>query len=142
MSGLIDFDIDIEHKFERDLWAYLGRVARALGVGQESCSVDLDVPVSAYIALDWRVDRYPDRDLALLWHEVHGWAAAVEASCGEDMLVLAYLGGPEVLPDPRAVVRLIAELRAEEHPVGCAEPPVLREPGYHHELIDCHRPSR
>jgi len=136
VSGLIDFDIDIEQRFERGLWTYLGRVATALGVGCESCSIDLDVPVSAYIALDWRLNRYPDRDLALLWDEVHGWSVAVEASCGEDMLVLTYLGGPEVLPDPRTVVRLVAELRAEYYPIGRSDPPVLRSPGRHQELID------
>jgi hypothetical protein len=141
MSNLIDFDVDVEHHFARGLRAYLDSVASALGVGLESCTVDLDVPASAYVALDWRLGRFPDRDLALLWDERHGWAAAVEAPCGEDLVVLGYLG-TEVAPDPRHVVRFLAALRAEDHTLGRPDPPRFREPGAHHELLDTFSPYR
>jgi hypothetical protein len=132
LSSQVDYDL--EFWFQEGLRAYLGSVARALGFGIESCTVDVDVPVSAYVAVDWRLRRFPDRDVALLWDEVHGWAVAVEASCGEDVIVLAYLGGEEILPEPRAVVRFLAGLRAGDL---TADPgsPVLRRAGRHEELL-------
>ncbi|WP_410589963.1 DUF6292 family protein [Amycolatopsis sp. lyj-23] len=133
MSGLID--ADLEFWFQRGLRAYLGEVARALGFGLESCTVDVDVPVSAYLAVDWRLRRFPERDVALLWDEVHGWAAAVEAACGEDMIVLSYLGGEDVLPPPDEVVRFLTALRAGAGEPDCPGSPVLRRAGRHQELL-------
>lgn len=127
-------DPDLEYWFQRGLRAYLGSVAKALGFGYESCTVDVDVPVSAYLAVDWRLRPFPDRDVALLWDEVHGWAAGVEAACGEEVLVLAYLGGGEILPEPRAVVRFLAALRAGDVS-GDSGLPVLRRAGRHQELL-------
>ena len=109
MSSLIDSDV--EYRFNRGLRGYLQAVTAALGIGLESCTVDLDTPVSAYVAIDWRLTRFPGRDVALIWDEQHGWAATIEAGCGEDVIVLAYLGGDDVLPDPRHVVRFMAALR-------------------------------
>jgi hypothetical protein len=131
-------DSDLEDWFQRGLRAYLGGVAGALGFGMESCSVDLDIPVSAYLALDWRLRRYPDRDVALLWDEVHGWAVAVEAPCGEEVIVLSYLGGADgadVLPEPRAVVRFLAALRAGDLTSDWPGSPNLRRAGRHQELL-------
>uniref|UniRef100_UPI0035E4303C DUF6292 family protein n=1 Tax=Amycolatopsis pithecellobii TaxID=664692 RepID=UPI0035E4303C len=68
----------------------LRKVTDALGIGLESCTVDHDSPVSAYVALDGRLPHYPDRDVALLWDERHGWAAAIETHSGEDLIVLRY----------------------------------------------------
>ncbi|MEU0532709.1 DUF6292 family protein [Amycolatopsis tolypomycina] len=133
MSGLID--TDLEFWFQRGLRAYLGEVARALGFGLESCTVDVDVPVSAYVAVDWRLRRFPERDVALLWDEVHGWAVAVEAACGEDMIVLSYLGGDDVLPPPREVVRFLTALRAGVQVSAGPGSPVLRRAGRHQELL-------
>ncbi|WP_103353576.1 DUF6292 family protein [Amycolatopsis sp. CA-128772] len=133
MSALID--TDFEFWFQRGLRAYLGEVARALGFGFESCTVDVDVPVSAYVAVDWRLRRFPERDVALLWDEVHGWAVAVEAACGEEMIVLAYLGGADILPPAREVVRFLAELRAGAPDPDGPGSPVLRRPGRHQELL-------
>ncbi|MGA6162125.1 DUF6292 family protein [Amycolatopsis magusensis] len=133
MSSLIDSDV--EYRFTRGLRGYLEAVTSALGIGLESCTVDLDTPVSAYIAIDWRLGRFPGRDVALIWDEQHGWAVTIEAGCGEDVIVLAYLGG-EVLPDPRAVVRFLAALRADDHSLGQPDPPGLRVPGRHHELLE------
>jgi hypothetical protein len=134
LSILIDFGRDTEFSFERRLRGYLGAVARAVGVGLESCTLDAGTPASAYIALDWRLSRFPGHDLALVWDEVHGWAAALEDTAGKAATILAYLGG-EVLPEPRAVVRFLAAVRADDPVVGTLEAPVLREPGGHERLL-------
>lgn len=133
MSGLTDYDQ--EYWFQRGLRAYLGDVAKALGFGLESCTVDLDLPVSAYLAVDWRLRGFPDRDVALLWDEVHGWAVAIEAACGEDVIVLCYLGGDDILPEPRVVVRFLAALRAGDVSAGPGGSPVLRRAGSHQDLL-------
>ncbi|MEV4602959.1 DUF6292 family protein [Amycolatopsis sp. NPDC049253] len=102
----------------------MAAVSAAVGVGVESCTVDLDDPVSAYVALDVRLRRRPGRDTALVRDERHGWSFAMETHSGEDLLVLAYLGG-EVVPEPIAVRRFVAGVRsADAVPV-----PVPPEPG-------------
>ncbi|MFD8498747.1 DUF6292 family protein [Amycolatopsis sp. NPDC059657] len=108
---------------------YLSAVATELGVGLESCTIDCDLPRSAYLALDWRLDRFPGRDLALLWDERHGWSAAIETHSGEDLIVLSYLGGDSVLPAPDTVARFVAALRAGDHSAGRPDPPALRDAG-------------
>ncbi|MEV6824639.1 DUF6292 family protein [Amycolatopsis sp. NPDC051102] len=133
MSILIDFGRDTEFSFERRLRGYLGAVARAVGVGLESCTLDTGTPAAAYIALDWRLSRFPGHDLALVWDEVHGWAAAIEDAAGAT--VLTYLGG-EILPEPRSVVRFLAAVRADDPEAGTLEAPVLREAGDHEQLLN------
>jgi hypothetical protein len=86
------------HTLRRSLLGYFEPVCDAVGVGLESCVLDLDHPVSAYIALDCRLDRYPDRDLALVWDERHGWALAMETHSGEDLIVVRYLAGRTATP--------------------------------------------
>jgi uncharacterized protein DUF6292 len=108
------------------LQAYLADVTTVLGIGLESCTVDHDSPVSAYVALDEHLPAYPGRDLALLWDEVHGWAAAVETHSGEDLIVLRYLGGPTVVPAPGRVAEFVRALRADDHRIGQLEPPGIR----------------
>jgi hypothetical protein len=88
--------LDAGDPFARTLRAYVAEVAGALGVGLESCVIDANSPASAYLALDVSMSRYPDHDLALLWDERSGWSAAVEASSGEDLVVVAKQDG-----DPR-----------------------------------------
>lgn len=133
MSILIDFGRDTEFSFERRLRGYVGAVARAVGVGLESCTLDASTPAAAYIALDWRLARFPDHDLALVWDETHGWAAAIEDAT-HTATILAYLGG-EVLPEPRAVVRFLAAVRAGDPDAGTLEAPVLRAAGEHEQLL-------
>lgn len=111
--------------FDRGLRAYVTAVARALGVGEESTTVDSTVPASAYLALDGTPPAFPDRELALLWDERHGWAAAVETHSGEDLLVLGYLDPAHgATPAPRVLVRFVEALRAGRS-VGRADPPDL-----------------
>ncbi|WP_409490367.1 DUF6292 family protein [Amycolatopsis sp. cmx-11-12] len=106
-----------------DVWGYLAEVTAALGVGLESCTVDHDSPVSAYVALDERLPRHPGRDVALLWDEVHGWAAAIETHSGEDLIVLRYLGGETATPPPARVARFVTALRENDDRAGQLTPP-------------------
>ncbi|GAA1959615.1 DUF6292 family protein [Amycolatopsis minnesotensis] len=108
------------------LWTYLGDVTTALGIGPESCTVDHDSPVSAYVALDERLPGYPDRDVALLWDEARGWAAAVETHSGEDLIVLRYLGGRTIVPAPREIARFVTALHEDDHRIGRLDPPAIR----------------
>lgn len=108
---------------------YLADVTTALGIGLESCTVDHDIPVSAYIALDDRLPGYPDRDVALLWDEVHGWSAAIETHSTEDLIVIRYLGGTTITPPPAHVARFIAALRENDHHTGRLDPPTIRAAG-------------
>ncbi|MEU3624567.1 hypothetical protein BS329_36320 [Amycolatopsis coloradensis] len=107
------------------VWDYLAEVTAALGVGLESCTVDHDSPVSAYVALDERLPRHPERDVALLWDEIHGWAVAIETHSGEDLIVLRYLGGNTATPPPGRVARFVKALRENDDSVGQLTPPAL-----------------
>ncbi|WP_326958826.1 DUF6292 family protein [Amycolatopsis sp. NBC_01286] len=108
------------------LWGYLADVTTALGIGPESCLVDHDTPVSAYVALDEQLPGYPGRDVALLWDETRGWAAAIETHSGQDLVVVRYLGGPTITPAPEHVARFVTALQEDDHRVGRLDPPDLR----------------
>lgn len=107
----VDTIVDSHEPLRRALRGYLEDVAAALGVGLESSTIDLDTPVSAYLALDHRLPAFPDRDLALLWDEERGWSAAIESHCGEDLIVVAYLDADTVAPPADVVVRFVDDLR-------------------------------
>jgi hypothetical protein len=118
MTNLLDanlIDTADEHAFGRELRSYLTTVATGLGVGPESCVVDLLPPASAYIALDGPVLRFPEHDLALLWNEGFGWSVAVETPGNEDLTVLAHHGGGQV-PRPSEIYAFVAAVRAGDHP--------------------------
>jgi hypothetical protein len=110
------------------LRAYLADVTNALGIGLESCTVDHDTPVSAYVALDEHLPGYPGRDVALLWDEVHGWSAAIETHSGEDLIVIRYLGG-NITPEPTHIARFVTALREDDHHIGRLDPPAIRAAG-------------
>jgi len=133
VSVAVDPGIDTEREFERGLRGYLDAVATAVGVGAESYTMDLDTPVSAYVAVDRSLSRFPGRDVALLWDEREGWSVAVETHSGEDLIVVARFGGT-VIPDPRTVARFLDSARVETSRAACAAPATLRLPGNHHEL--------
>ena len=61
----------------------------------------LRIFLAAYLALNRRAPRYPDRDLMLIWGERDGWVVAVETDPAEEPIVLGYLGR-DVLPDDPA----------------------------------------
>ncbi|QFU88151.1 DUF6292 family protein [Amycolatopsis sp. YIM 10] len=129
--------LETDFEFTRALRAYTAAVGSACGAGPESCTVDTGTPASAYVALDGRLPRFPDRDVALIWDERHGWALAVETHSAEDLLVLGYLGR-DPLARPAEVARYAA--RALAGKPGRAEPPWLREAGDHDRLTDRLRP--
>ena len=91
------------------LRGYLATVASGLDVGLESCTLDIDAPVSAYLAVDHKVPAYPERDVALLWDERGGWSIAVETHSGEDLIVLAAMDTAEVAPPAEQVAEFVAQ---------------------------------
>jgi len=109
----------------RGLRQYFLLVANALDSPAWYCEVV--VPAHAYVALEGSIPRYPDEALALLWDERNGWAAAIESSTGDDVVVLAYLGG-DVLAPPGDVVAFVRAFYANGYP-GRPDPPGLRVPG-------------
>jgi hypothetical protein len=129
-------DRDVEYQFDRGLCAYFARVAAAVGVGFESCSFDLDVPSSGYLALDRSRDDLPRHEVALVWDEVHGWAVVVEPAGGGATQVFAYLGGPDILPPPGEVARFLAAVRGGVPSAGVLRPPALRVAGHHENLVE------
>lgn len=129
MPASVELPSTVQHAAIWSLRRYLRAVTGELGIGLESSTIDQDSPVSAYVALDTRHPAYPDRDLALLWDERHGWAAAIETHSGEDLIVLSYLAGNTVTPPPRAVARFVDALRADDHSIGRLHPPHLRSAG-------------
>ena len=80
-------------------------VADTLGLRGGGWFVQLEAPVTAYVALQRRLAEYPGNDLALSWDEETGWGLAVESNHGE-LAVVGYLAG-EVLPPPELVGRLV-----------------------------------
>jgi hypothetical protein len=115
--------IEAEGPEDRGLRQYLRLIARRLGVDLESCWYECAPDATAYIALDQRVPRHPDDDLALVWDERTGWCAGIEVGRGADLVPLTYLG-PPVLPSPEEVTVFVADLvagRRADHP----EPPAM-----------------
>lgn len=102
-------DMDFDDGVLRALHGYVGQVSEALGLRGESWYVQADDVACAYIALERRLDRFPNRDLALLWDDNRGWSAAIETHSGEDLLVVDRFGR-EVLPRPAAVAAWVEGL--------------------------------
>jgi len=93
------------------LHGYLRAVADRLGVGIESGQVDLGPPASAYLLVEGRAPSHPDRVLALLWDDRHGWSAAVATGVDEEGIVLGYLGGVRAVAEPMEVELFAAAVR-------------------------------
>jgi anti-anti-sigma factor len=103
---------------------YTKLVAEELGLGDGGSYVQLEAPVSVYLALDQRLPKFVTSDAALLWDERRGWSMAVEPRGAEEVVPVAYLG-EAVLPVPREVARFATRLLAGE-PIGHTNPPQLR----------------
>lgn len=115
---------DSEYRLLCAMSAYLDAVSAAAGVGSESCTIDLDPPMSAYLALDGQLSVHPGRDTALAWDERHGWSFTIETHSGEDLLVVAYLGG-ELVPPPSRVREFVRAVRARTRRTPSPAPPDL-----------------
>ncbi|MFC4002929.1 DUF6292 family protein [Prauserella oleivorans] len=96
------FDLAFETAAARGLRRYVWLVAQELGLRGSPYYLQLDTPLSAYVALDRRIRELPTSDLALTWDEREGWTLAVESVCGDDLLPLAYLRA-DLLPAPHVV---------------------------------------
>lgn len=116
------------------LRAYVHTVAAAWRIGPEYCVLDVESPAWAYVALDWTLPRYPDRDLALLWDERTGWSVAIETHSSEDLIVVACPTDSAVVPPPSRVRRFVDQLTAHGGWAGRREPAVWRAAGRHDEL--------
>ncbi|MFI7673003.1 DUF6292 family protein [Actinophytocola sp. NPDC049390] len=101
--------LDFDDRVARGLQQYVLQVRLALGLRGECSYSHADEPAGAYLALDERLDTHPDRDVALLWDERHGWSAAVEDPGSSDLVVVAYFG-QTVLPPPAEVAEWTANL--------------------------------
>ncbi|HEX6355698.1 DUF6292 family protein [Actinophytocola sp.] len=102
-------ELDFDDTAVRGLHEYVRRVSEALGLRGAGWYVHADEPASAYVALDGRLSRFPDRDVALLWEETRGWSAAIETHSGEDLLAVAHLDH-DAVPSPETVAAWVREL--------------------------------
>ncbi|HKS48583.1 MAG TPA: DUF6292 family protein [Amycolatopsis sp.] len=94
----------------RGLAGYVRAVADAVGVPAEATSFEISDTATAYLGLTRRWSARPGNDLMLVWSERHGWAVAVETDPGQDALVVAYLAGEGVVPEPAAVARFVTDV--------------------------------
>jgi hypothetical protein len=127
-------ELEPRSQLTRGLRRYVGLVTEALGYREHAFHVQTEPPATGYIPLDGRIPAFPDRDVALVWDERHGWCGAIETASGEDLLVVSYLG-TDVLPAPRVVARFAADLIAGSGP-GQAEPPGFRGAEADDDLAD------
>lgn len=103
---------------------YVQLVSEAMGLSGACWYIEPEPPVSVYLPVEGRLPRFPTRDVALVWDEEHGWAVAIEASCGEDLIVVSSLG-VEALPPPPVVARFVARVFDGDLP-GRTDLPALR----------------
>jgi uncharacterized protein DUF6292 len=135
VTAVLDATVGASHPALGVLRDYLESVAAEFGVGLESCTIDEDTPVSAYLALDIFLPHLPGRDVALLWDEEHGWALGAETRSGGGVLVVRYLG-ESVCPPPARVRRFVSDARTVAHPPdGETFPPSFRRASDHDALI-------
>ncbi|MFE2754534.1 DUF6292 family protein [Actinosynnema sp. NPDC059335] len=108
-------ELDYDDVVGQALRGYVRRVSAEIGLTGECSCVQSEPRATAYLALDGRLPGIPDRDVALLWDERHGWAAAIETHSGEDLIIQARFG-PDLVPSPRAVARWVEGLFRGEVP--------------------------
>ncbi len=116
------------------LHRYVRAVAVELGLAGQCRRANPGPPATAYLALDGTVPTFPDRDLALLWDEEYGWAAAVRTCPADPPVVITYRGG-DVLPPAPDVAAYVAAVRRGDHP-GDPRPVRLRVYGTPDDLTD------
>ena len=124
-------DLDGDGAPARGLRRYVGLVADTLGLRGGGWLVQLESPVSAYVALQRRLAEFPGNDVALSWDEVDGWGFAVESNQGE-LEMVDYLTG-DVLPPPCLVGQFVDQVFSGQ---GSArtDPPGLRRVGARDDL--------
>jgi uncharacterized protein DUF6292 len=128
-------ELEPRSRSSRGLRRYVGLVTEALGYTGHAFHVQTEAPTNAYLPLDERMPAFPDRDVALLWDERHGWSGAIETASGEDLIVVSYLG-TDILPSPRAVARFATDL------VTGSGPGQAHAPGFRRADADDDLPAR
>ncbi|QQQ79096.1 hypothetical protein IOD16_12080 [Saccharothrix sp. 6-C] len=118
----------------RGLQRYVRAVAVEVGSASGCWRADPGPPATAYLPVHGNLPSFPDRDLALLWDEEYGWAAAVRPRPAEAPVVITYRGG-DVLPPAPEVAAYVAALRRGDHP-GDPRPIRLRAYGTPDDLTD------
>jgi hypothetical protein len=104
-------DLEFNGLPARGLRRYVRLVGELLGLSGPSSYFQLESPVTAYLALEGRTPDFPDHDVALLWDEKRGWAAAIESQGGSELITLSYLG-TDVLSPPQVVARFARQFLA------------------------------
>lgn len=121
-------DVTVGSPAANGLSRYIGLVFIAVGAPEDGYSVDLEPPVSAYIAMEQRIPHMPLWDFALTWDEINGWAGVIETSTApylaDYLIPLTYLG-IDVLPAPRVVARF-ADALVRSEMLGQPDPPQFR----------------
>ncbi|MEV6825124.1 DUF6292 family protein [Amycolatopsis sp. NPDC051102] len=100
---------------ERGLGEYVRAVAAAVGVPDESTTVEISDTATAYLGLPRRWPDRPDHDVMLVWSERRGWSLAVETDPADAPVVIARHGGDDLVPPPGAVARFVADTVAGRH---------------------------
>ncbi|WP_410645404.1 DUF6292 family protein [Amycolatopsis sp. lyj-346] len=96
---------------ERALGDYVREVAAAVGVPDESTTVEISDTATAYLGLPRRWPGRPDHDVMLVWNEQRGWSLAVETDPATAPIVLARQSD-DLVPAPAAVARFVADTAA------------------------------
>lgn len=136
MAAVLDIAVATRHPALDLLCHYIESVAAEFGVGLESCTIDEDTPVSAYLALDIPLPHLPDRDVALLWDEERGWTIGIEGRWGEDLLPARHLG-ESLCPPPARVRRFVSDVPTVTHPRHSdTSPPMFRTASDHDALAN------
>jgi hypothetical protein len=101
---------------EHGLAGYIEAVAAAVGVPVEATGFEISDTVTAYLGLAQGWSKRPGRDLMLVWDERQGWLIAVETNPAERPVVVAHLGGVDIIPLPRVVARFVSDVLGGCHP--------------------------
>ena len=108
-------DLDFDDEATRKLRWYALQVTEALGLQGESSSVEAEHPSSLYLAVEGRLPRFPDEDLALVWRERRGWFAVTERPGGSHLREVARFGGAVNAP-ARTVAEWVTDLLHDQAP--------------------------
>ena len=104
----------------RGLAGYIRAVAATVRVPPEATGFEISDTATAYLGLTERWVMRPGRDLMLIWTERQGWSVAVETDPTELPVVVGYLGGDDVVPDPYTVSRFVTGVvSGRRAPVSC-----------------------
>jgi Family of unknown function (DUF6292) len=121
-------ELDFDDSVARGLHGYVRSVTRSVGLRGECSYIQTDDIAHAYVAIDGSLPSYPNHDVALLWDETHGWAAAIENHSGREPQIVARLAG-DVLPSPETVGAWARNLFRQDRTVENAAPPPRKRTG-------------